>query len=293
MSTKPEAVPSCDPPPVQQAPRPALSLSATRADFRKDKAFSGRLTGVVDVVIAVGGCCLPTRWGHSGGVPNESTAIAVTARDLDDYRHMFALDDDTLARSDFLDCASGASAFGAQLRARGGQVLSVDPLYGDGLDAVRERALHNLNHCEQWLGTHTDVINWDHLGSPAAYRRNGRRSLASFSADFAAHPNRYLAASLPAIPLGDDTVDVALCANFLFAYADTLDVDFHIAAITELARIARSEVLIHPLSARDGRNLDDFAAAVERGLSAAGLHTQTFIAPSTWLRGASTMRISP
>jgi hypothetical protein len=225
-------------------------------------------------------------------VPNESTAIAVTARGFDDYRHMFALDDDTLVQCDFLDCASGASSFGAEVRARGGQVLSADPLYGAGLDAVRERALHNLNNCERWLSTHADVIDWDHLGSPAAYRRNGLRSLAQFTADFATHPDRYLAASLPSIPLDDDAVDVALCANFLFAYADTFDASFHVAAITELARIARSEVLIHPISARDGVNLDDFAAAVDRGLSAAGLHTQTFIAPSTWLRGASTMRIS-
>jgi hypothetical protein len=223
-------------------------------------------------------------------VPNASTAI--TARSLDDYRHMFAFDEDALAQCDFLDCASGASAFGAELRARGGQVLSADPLYGAGLATVRERALHNLNNCEQWLGTHTDVIDWDHLGSPAAYRHNGLRSLASFSADFSAHPDQYLAASLPSIPLGDDTVDVALCANFLFAYADTFNVDCHIAAITELARIARSEVLNHPISARDGRNLDDFTDAVYRGVSAAGLHTQTFIAPGTWLRGASTMRVT-
>jgi hypothetical protein len=234
----------------------------------------------------------PPRLGHSGGVPNESTAVAVTARGLDDYRQMFALDDDTLARCTFLDCASGASAFGAELRASGGQVLSADPLYGIGLDAVRQRASHNLNHCEQWLNTHTDVIDWDHLGSPATYREAGLRSLALFSADFAAHPDRYLAASLPSIPLHDDAVDVALCANFLFAYADTLDVSFHVAAITELARIARSEVLIHPISARDGRTLDDFTDAVDCGLGSAGLHTQTFIAPSTWLRGASTMRVS-
>ena len=115
------------------------------------------------------------RRGHSAG--------------LDDYRQMFALDDDTLAKCTFLDCASGASAFGAELRARGGQVLSADPLYDAGLDAVCERALHNLNNCEQWLGTHADIIDWDHLGSPAAYRRNGLRSLASFSADFVAHPD--------------------------------------------------------------------------------------------------------
>lgn len=231
-------------------------------------------------------------WGHCGGVPHESSAVAVTARGLDDYRLMFDLDDEKLAHCYFLDCASGASAFGTELRARGGQVLSIDPLYGDGLDAVCERALHNMNHCEQWLGTHTDVIDWDYLSSPAAYRRSGLRSLALFRADFAAHPDRYLAAALPSIPLNDDAVDVALCANFLFAYADTFDVDFHVAAVTELTRITRSEVLIHPINARDGQDIDDFTAAVERGLSAAGLHTQTFIAARSWLRGASTMRVS-
>lgn len=225
-------------------------------------------------------------------MPHEPAAIAVTARGLDDYRHMFALDDSMLTQHRFLDCAAGASSFGAELHARNGDALSVDPLYGAGLDAVRERALHNLNHCEQWLSTHTDVIDWAHLGSPAAYRRNGLHSLELFSADFATHPDHYLAGSLPTIPIADDTVDVALCANFLFAYADTLDVDFHISAITELARTARSQVLIHPVNARDGRSLDDFTAAVGRGLSAAGLRTKTFIAPSTWLRGASTMRIS-
>src|SRR5690348_1556746 len=91
--------------------------------------------------------------------------IAVTARGLDDYRHMFALDDSTVTQYEFLDCAAGASAFGAELRARGGQVRSADPLYGAGLDAIRPRALHNLDHCEQWLGTHSDAIDWDHLGS--------------------------------------------------------------------------------------------------------------------------------
>lgn len=97
----------------------------------------------------------PTRWSILVGMSGESTAsVAVTAHGLDDYRHMFVLDDGTLAHRRSLDCASGASAFGAELHARGSQTLSVDPLYGAGLDAVRERALHNLNHCGQWLVTY-------------------------------------------------------------------------------------------------------------------------------------------
>ena len=90
-------------------------------------------------------------------------------------------------------------------------------------------------------------------------------SLALFAEDFVAQPDSYLAA---------------------------VDADFHVAAITEMARVARSEVLIHPVGARDGHDIDDFTAAVAQRLSAAGLHTETFPAPGTWLRGASTMRIT-
>ncbi|MGH3559010.1 MAG: hypothetical protein ACRDTK_16220 [Mycobacterium sp.] len=56
---------------------------------------------------------------------NESTAIAVTARGLDDYRQMFALDNDRLAQCSVLDCASGTSAFAAELRARGASTMRV------------------------------------------------------------------------------------------------------------------------------------------------------------------------
>jgi hypothetical protein len=69
-----------------------------------------------------------------------SSAVAVVARGLDDNVQMFALDSDQLTRTDFLDVASGASAFGAELRDRGGWALSCDPLYAQGLQAVAERA---------------------------------------------------------------------------------------------------------------------------------------------------------
>jgi hypothetical protein len=229
---------------------------------------------------------------HPGGVPAESPNIAVTARGLSDYSQMFALAGDALTRRSFLNCASGASSFGAEVRSRGGHVLSADPLYGAGVDAVRQRALHNLTNCELWLGTHTDLIDWGHLGSPAAYRQAGLRSLALFAEDFVAQPDHYLAAALPGIPLSDGAVDTVVCANFLFAYADVIDAEFHVAAIIEMARVARSEVLIHPVGARDGRDIKDFTAVVTQRLSGVGLHTQTFAPAGTWLRGASTMRVA-
>ena len=88
----------------------------------------------------------------------------------------------------------------------------------------------------------------------------------------------------------DGAVDVALCANFLFAYADVLTVDFHVDAIVELARLARCELLVHPANHRDGSNIDSFIAEVRDRLAEVGLRCSTFAAPGSWLRDAMTIR---
>src|SRR5690606_8688826 len=58
--------------------------------------------------------------------------IAVTPRHLADYRIMFLRTDEELRSGRMLDCPAGASPFGAQVRARGGTVVSVDPAYRAG-----------------------------------------------------------------------------------------------------------------------------------------------------------------
>ena len=84
------------------------------------------------------------------------------------------------------------------------------------------------------------------------------------------------ATSLARIPLRDEAVNVALCANFPPTFSDAMDVDFRIEAIIERASVAQYEVLIHPLTPRDGRTLGDFVAAVARGLAVAGSDTAPF-----------------
>ena len=56
-------------------------------------------------------------------------AVAVTPRPLAAYRDMFMLTDDDLRAGPILDCPAGASPFGAQVRALGGEVVSVDPAW--------------------------------------------------------------------------------------------------------------------------------------------------------------------
>jgi hypothetical protein len=133
---------------------------------------------------------------------------------------MFDLDDAELHQSSFLDCASGASTFGAQMRLRGGTVLSVDPVHNEGAEAIRRRVETNLAGARSWLVQQDDAINWDYLGSPDAYVGASTAGLDLFTYDFAAHPCHCVAGALPQLPLPDNAVDIALCANFLFAYSE-------------------------------------------------------------------------
>ena len=54
------------------------------------------------------------------------------------------------------------------------------------------------------------------------------------------------------MPFADFTFDFALSSHYLFADLDDQDVDFHLQAIRELARVAK-EVRIFPLIDRHGQ----------------------------------------
>jgi hypothetical protein len=160
------------------------------------------------------------QWGSCGAVPGggDRRVVAITARGLTDYAQMFDLDDAVLRQNSFLDCASGASTFGAQVRLRGGTVISVDPAYGGDAEEIRERVAANLAGAGSWLEQQSAALDWDYLGSAQAYIRSSALALDLFTSDFVANRRHYVAGALPQLPLPDGAVEIAVCANFLFAY---------------------------------------------------------------------------
>ena len=124
---------------------------------------------------------------------------------------------------------------------------SVDPCYHQPAAAILSQVQDNLDHSRDWLATHTASIDWDYFGSPAA--RIGASEVAAdfFATDYTTGPEHYRAAALPTLPLADDTFDLTLCGNLLFAYDHTLTLDEHTAALLELARVTHGEVRVHPL----------------------------------------------
>jgi ubiquinone/menaquinone biosynthesis C-methylase UbiE len=71
-----------------------------------------------------------------------------------------------------------------------------------------------------------------------------RRFLADF--DQGKAEGRYVTAPLPSLPFEDGQFDLALVSHLLFLYSEQLDLDFHLAAIEELRRVAK-KVRIFPL----------------------------------------------
>jgi len=176
---------------------------------------------------------------------NRIGEVLVSARSLDEYRRMFALRDADLAGI-VLDCPGGAASFTAEVRAAGGRAIACDPCYVRSAAEIGEVARADLLRGYRYHQANPDEYVWTYFTDPDAYLAARSASIDLFTADYAANPGHYVAASLPRLPFPDRAFDLALCSHLLFSYADRLNRGFHLASIVELTRVA-AEVRIHPL----------------------------------------------
>ena len=72
--------------------------------------------------------------------------IIVTARPYDEYLAMFGLAGDDPLQGPVLDCPAGASGFAAGARARGADVMAVDPGYAPPPDLLSRRAVADARY---------------------------------------------------------------------------------------------------------------------------------------------------
>ena len=101
----------------------------------------------------------------------------------------------------------------------------------------------------------SDRYVWDFYGDRDGHREMRRASAVMFAEDIAAHPERYVVGSLPALPFDDGQFDLVLSSHFLFTYADRLDSEFHQRALVELLRVCSGEVRVFPLLDHGGHAL--------------------------------------
>lgn len=166
---------------------------------------------------------------------------------------MFNLDPAQWRGARVLDCPGGPGSLSALLRAEGLEVTAVDPLYGLDAAELERRALADLEAAMATLAT-SPAIRPDF--DLAACRREHLEALSAFPADRRDHPDRYIAASLPALPFADQSFDLVLCGHLLFSYAPRsagglmrepgLDLAWHRRALVELLRVSRQAVRLYP-----------------------------------------------
>ena len=173
-------------------------------------------------------------------------------RNLDEYISMFGLGDYDL-NGRILDCGGGPASFNAEMTARGGSVVSCDPIYQFTRAQIEARIgeVYPVILREMQLNHHTFV--WDTLKSPEQVGETRMDAMRVFLADFekGKAEGRYLNESLPALPFPDGSFDLALSSHLLFLYSAALSLDFHLAAIREMLRVAK-EARIYPLTQMGG-----------------------------------------
>jgi hypothetical protein len=152
-----------------------------------------------------------------------------------------------------MDCAAGPASFNAELSAEGHRVISCDPLYSLSPDEIRSRLDAAYDTVVTNVRTATDEFVWREFTSPEHLGEARMAAMRRFLADFpkGTAEGRYLDRSLPHLGFCDGEFDLALCSHFLFTYSDQLSVDFHVAAIEEMCRVA-AEARVFPLLKRYG-----------------------------------------
>jgi hypothetical protein len=197
-------------------------------------------------------------------MPVEVDSIVPWGRSFDEYVRMFALTEADLA-GHVLDCAAGPSSFHAELRARGGRVVSIDPIYAMSAEGIRSRVQAVRDDMIAQVRRQPGQFNWEFIRSPEHLEQVRMGAMGRFLDDFAGdvRRDRYRPQSLPTLDFADGAFELALCSHYLFLYSDRLDEAFHVESVRELLRVAR-EVRIFPVTDLAGRESRHLAAVREQ-----------------------------
>jgi SAM-dependent methyltransferase len=176
-----------------------------------------------------------------------------------EYEQIWNLRLDDLHGKRVLDCPCGPASFVSEARRRGIDIVGCDPLFALPLAQLRARGEADIAETMRLIRTQNPMLAGN---DPEVYASEKRKALDELLNDFALHgpsgtecDGRYVNAALPSLPFTDHSFDVVLSAHFLFTYAAVedggmmatreFDLDFHLRATTELARVAR-EIRLYP-----------------------------------------------
>ena len=211
-------------------------------------------------------------------------------RSYDEYISMFDLTEAELGLC-ILGCGDGPAAFNSVLSQRGGNIVSVDPVYAFDAGQIRGRISETYETVmAQTHKNHSNFV-WNVIPSVEQLGNLRMSAMEIFLADFETGTleGRYIPGELPTLPFADGQFDIALSSHFLFLYSTHFTVEFHLQAVREMLRVSR-EARIFPFLTLDG-SLSPHLSFVKEHLLCQGLDVQIKNVPYEFQRGGNQMLV--
>ncbi|MDP1659922.1 MAG: class I SAM-dependent methyltransferase [Methylotenera sp.] len=211
-------------------------------------------------------------------------------RSYDEYVDMFALIEADLGLR-ILSCGDGPAAFNAELTKRGGNVVSIDPVYVFDATQIRNRIDETYDTVMAQMQKNQRDYVWESIPTIEQLGRVRMSAMETFLGDFEAgkQNGRYIAGELPILPFEEGQFDIALSSHFLFLYSAHLSAEFHLQALREMLRVAQ-EVRVFPLLMLDGA-LSSHLAFVKQELANDGFRLEVKRVSYEFQRGGNEMLV--
>lgn len=202
---------------------------------------------------------------------------------------MFDLTASDLQRT-LLDVAGGPASFNAEMTPQGYSVTSCDPVYQFSAAEIRTRIEQTSPVIVEKVQASRDKFVWTTLRSPEELIATRMRAMHQFLEDFPTglQQGRYCSDQLPNLPFESQQFDLALSSHLLFTYSEQLPLEFHIASVLEMCRVA-SEVRIFPLLINMTGERSGFVQAVIEAVQLQGHRVEICAVPYEFQKGGNEM----
>ncbi|MDX8569352.1 hypothetical protein OZ668_15230 [Elizabethkingia sp. HX XZB] len=188
-------------------------------------------------------------------------------RNLEEYRSMFNLTDFDLNHK-IISFGDGPASFNSELSYTNKNIVSIDPIYEFSQNEIKLRIEEIKDIVLEQTKNNFENFVWARIKSIKELEEIRMLAMETFLQDFeiGKSEKRYLNHSLPNQTDFDDlTFDLGLSSHFLILYSQ-LGLDFHIASINEMLRVAK-EIRIFPLlnlNSKRSEVLDDLVNYYEK-----------------------------
>ena len=207
---------------------------------------------------------------------------------------MFDLTADALKLA-ILDCGGGPSSFNAEMTRQGYSIISCDPIYQFSASEIERRIQETYPVIMAAAEANKERIVWKDIESIEQLGTVRMAAMHQFLEDFplGVEAGRYLTDELPTLSFSSGKFDLALCSHLLFTYSDQLSLDFHLASILEMCRVAK-EVRVFPVLVNFTGEISPFLQPVISQLSAQGCRVELKQVPYEFQRnGNQLLQIYP